>query len=73
MDRTAKPEIVTGSRVLVNPHLKVNGDQSQRDADAIGAGLRHAILETFAQTGVTVPQDVTHDNPSPRKVGAGRI
>jgi|GEM_PF-5700439 len=73
MDRTAKPEIVTGSRGLVNLQIKLNGDQSQRDADAIGAGLRHAILETYAQTGVSVPQDVTHDNQSPRKVGAGRI
>jgi ferrous-iron efflux pump FieF len=47
-----------GSRVFVNIHIELDGDQSLRDAHAIGAGLRRRILETYPQCDVIVHKDV---------------
>lgn len=47
-----------GSRVFVNIHIELDGDQSLRDAHAIGAGLRRAILAAYPQADVIVHKDV---------------
>ncbi|MCB2116351.1 MAG: cation diffusion facilitator family transporter [Rhodobacteraceae bacterium] len=50
-----------GSRVFVNIHIELDGDQSLREAHAIGAGLRRRILETFPQCDVIVHKDVAEE------------
>jgi ferrous-iron efflux pump FieF len=47
-----------GSRVFVNLHIELDGDQSLRDAHAIGAGLRRAILAAYPQADVIIHKDV---------------
>ena len=49
-----------GSRIFVNIHIELDGDQSLRDAHAIGAALRRAILEAYPQADVIVHKDVAH-------------
>jgi len=51
-----------GSRIFVNIHIELDGDQSLRDAHAIGAGLRRAILQAYPQADVIVHKDVA-DGP----------
>lgn len=48
----------SGSRVFVNIHIELDGDQPLRDAHAISAGLRRRILDTYPQTDVIIHQDV---------------
>ncbi|MGB5068512.1 MAG: cation diffusion facilitator family transporter [Albidovulum sp.] len=50
-----------GSRVFVNIHIELDGDQSLRDAHAIGAGLRHRIIETWPQCDVIIHKDVARE------------
>lgn len=52
---------MAGSRVFVNIHIELDGDQSLRDAHAIGAGLRRRIIETFPQCDVIVHKDVARE------------
>jgi ferrous-iron efflux pump FieF len=47
-----------GSKVFVNLHIELDGDQSLRQAHAIGAGLRRAILEAYPQADVIIHKDV---------------
>ena len=47
-----------GSRVFVNLHIELDGDQSLREAHDIGAGLRRAILDAYPQTDVIIHKDV---------------
>lgn len=47
-----------GSRVFVNIHIELDGNQSLRDAHAIGAGLRRKIIETYPQCDVIIHKDV---------------
>jgi ferrous-iron efflux pump FieF len=47
-----------GSRIFVNLHIELDGDQSLRDAHAIGASLRREILRTYPQTDVIIHKDV---------------
>lgn len=47
-----------GSRVFVNLHIELDGDQPLRDAHAIGAALRRAILAAYPQTDVIIHKDV---------------
>jgi ferrous-iron efflux pump FieF len=47
-----------GSRVFVNLHIELDGDQPLRDAHAIGASLRREILRVFPQTDVIIHKDV---------------
>lgn len=54
-----------GSTVFVNIHIELDGDQSLREAHAIGARLRRKILETYPQTDVIVHKDVAQDEPQP--------
>ena len=47
-----------GSRVFVNIHIELDGDQPLRDAHRIGAGLRRKIIDTYPQCDVIVHKDV---------------
>lgn len=47
-----------GSRVFVNLHIELDGNQSLHDAHAIGAALRRAIIEAYPQTDVIIHKDV---------------
>lgn len=49
-----------GSRVFVNLHIELDGDQSLREAHDIGAGLRRAILAAYPHTDVIIHKDVYH-------------
>ncbi len=52
-----------GSRVFVNIHIELDGDQSLRAAHDIGAGLRRAILAAYPQADVIVHKDVARVRP----------
>jgi ferrous-iron efflux pump FieF len=47
-----------GSRVFVHLHIELDGDQTLRDAHAIGAALRRAIMTAHPQTDVIIHKDV---------------
>jgi ferrous-iron efflux pump FieF len=47
-----------GSRIFVNLHIELDGDQSLREAHDIGASLRRAILAAYPQTDVIIHKDV---------------
>jgi ferrous-iron efflux pump FieF len=47
-----------GSRVFVNLHIELDGDQTLRQAHDIGAGLRRAILDAYPQADVIIHKDV---------------
>ncbi len=47
----------SGSRVFVNLHIELDGDQSLHAAHAIGAGLRRAILQAYPRTDVLIHKD----------------
>lgn len=50
-----------GSRVFVNLHIELDGDQTLREAHAIGAGLRRRIIETWPQCDVIIHKDVSRE------------
>lgn len=52
---------MAGSRVFVQIHIELDGDQPLRDAHSIGAGLRRAILAAYPQADVIVHKDVAKD------------
>ena len=52
---------MAGHRVFVNIHIELDGDQTLREAHAIGAGLRRKIIETYPQCDVIVHKDVAGD------------
>jgi len=52
---------VAGSQVFVNLHIELDGDQSLREAHAIGARLRIAILEAYPRADVLIHKDVAGD------------
>lgn len=47
-----------GSRVFVNIHIELDGEQSLRQAHDIGAALRRAIIEAYPQADVIIHKDV---------------
>jgi ferrous-iron efflux pump FieF len=47
-----------GSRVFVNIHIELDGDLPLRQAHAIGAGLRRAIIAAYPQADVIIHKDV---------------
>lgn len=47
-----------GSRVFVNLHIELEGEQSLREAHAIGAALRREILNAYPQADVIIHKDV---------------
>jgi len=52
---------MAGSRVFVHIHIELDGDQTLREAHAIGAGLRRKIIETYPQCDVIVHKDVARE------------
>jgi len=54
-----------GSRVFVNIHIELDGDQTLREAHGIGAGLRRAILTAYPQTDVIIHKDVAAKDGQP--------
>jgi len=50
-----------GSRVFVNLHIELDGGQSLREAHAIGAALRRAILNAYPQNDVIIHKDVARE------------
>jgi ferrous-iron efflux pump FieF len=54
-----------GRRVFVNIHIELDGDQSLREAHAIGAGLRRAILDRYPQADVIIHKDVAPKDGTP--------
>lgn len=51
-----------GSRIFVNIHIELNGDQTLREAHDIGAGLRRAILAAYPQADVIIHKDVSGES-----------
>ena len=51
-----------GSRVFVNLHIELDGSQSLREAHAIGAALRRAILNAYPQADVIIHKDVAGES-----------
>jgi ferrous-iron efflux pump FieF len=49
---------MAGSRVFVQIHIELDGDQPLRQAHDIGAGLRREILQAYPQADVIVHKDV---------------
>ncbi|PTE15604.1 cation diffusion facilitator family transporter [Pseudogemmobacter blasticus] len=54
-----------GSRVFVHLHIELDGEQTLREAHAIGASLRRAILTTYPQTDVIIHKDVAARDGQP--------
>ncbi|GHC66551.1 cation diffusion facilitator family transporter [Neogemmobacter tilapiae] len=52
---------MAGSRVFVQIHIELDGDQTLRQAHDIGAGLRRAILARYPQADVIVHKDVVRE------------
>jgi ferrous-iron efflux pump FieF len=51
---------VAGSRVFVQIHIELDGNQPLAQAHAIGAGLRRAIMAAYPQADVIVHKDVAN-------------
>ena len=49
---------MAGSRIFVNLHIELDGDQSLRAAHDIGAALRRAIIAAYPQADVIIHKDV---------------
>lgn len=47
-----------GSRIFVNLHIELDGDQPLRDAHDIGAALRRAIIARYPQADVIIHKDI---------------
>ena len=54
-----------GRRIFVHLHIELDGDQSLREAHAIGAALRRAILERYPQADVIIHKDVAPRDGDP--------
>ncbi len=54
-----------GSRVFVHLHIELDGEQTLREAHAIGASLRRAILTAYQQTDVIIHKDVAARDGQP--------
>jgi ferrous-iron efflux pump FieF len=50
-----------GSRIFVNLHIELDGDQSLREAHAIGAGLRRKIIDAHPECDVIIHKDVANE------------
>lgn len=54
-----------GSRVFVNLHIELDGEQSLEHAHAIGAALRRGILNEFPEADVIIHKDPVGVEPHP--------
>ncbi len=50
---------MAGSKPFIHVHIEVNGDQTLREAHAISAGLKSAILEVYPRADVIIHKDVS--------------
>lgn len=55
----------SGSRVFVNLHIELDGDQSLREAHDIGAALRREILRRWPGSDVIIHKDVAATDGQP--------
>lgn len=55
----------SGSRVFVNLHIELDGDQSLREAHEIGASLRREILRRWPDSDVIIHKDVAAGDGQP--------
>ena len=46
-----------GTRVFVQVHLELDGDQTLREAHAVGAALRRKLLAALPDSDVTIHKD----------------
>ncbi len=53
-----------GSRIFVNLHIELDGDQPLRDAHDIGAALRRAIIARYPRTDVIIHKDIAQRRAS---------
>jgi ferrous-iron efflux pump FieF len=60
-----------GSRIFVNLHIELDGEQSLRQAHDIGAALRRAILQAYPEADVIIHKDVAGDRDRPLPGGGG--
>lgn len=56
---------MSGSKLFVNMHIELDGEQSLNEAHAIGAALRRAILRAYPQSDVIIHQDPVGNQPHP--------
>jgi ferrous-iron efflux pump FieF len=56
---------MAGSRVFVNLHIELDGDQTLREAHDIGAALRRAIIAAYPQADVIIHKDVARGGEAP--------
>ena len=49
---------MAGSRTFVNLHIELDGAQTLREAHAIGAALRRALLEAYPSTDIIIHKDI---------------
>ncbi|MCB5200402.1 ferrous-iron efflux pump FieF [Loktanella sp. DSM 29012] len=54
-----------GSRVFVNLHIELDGDQTLHEAHAIGAALRRAIIAAYPRADVLIHKDPRGVQPHP--------
>ncbi len=54
-----------GSRVFVNLHIELDGDQTLDEAHSIGAGLRRAIIAAYPEVDVIIHKDPVGVKPHP--------
>lgn len=52
---------VAGSKIFVNLHIELDGDQSLTEAHAIGAGLKAAIRRAYPEAEVIIHKDPVRD------------
>ncbi len=58
---------MAGSRTFVNIHIELDGDQTLREAHAIGAALRQAILHTYPNCDVIIHKDIAGSSGNAHK------
>ncbi len=56
---------IAGSRVFVNLHIELDGEQTLEEAHAIGAALRRAILKAYPEADVIIHKDPVGVTPHP--------
>ena len=52
-----------GSRTFVNLHIELDGEQTLREAHAIGAALRRALIEAYPTSDIIIHKDVMDGRP----------
>ncbi|MCU0816819.1 MAG: cation diffusion facilitator family transporter [Cypionkella sp.] len=58
-----------GSRIFVQIHIELDGQQTLSEAHAIGAGLRRAILAAYPQADVIIHKDIAQETAVPSSAG----